>query len=331
MNSIFTMEEYEQVKDMTYIEYCDYLQNKYGIAQCDYMTKSFNKIQKVTRTKEGLIVHHKFEDHAIMLCNKEYAEKNPFEWQKKENLIYCNYLEHLFLHILICEHPAPDANPFEAVGIGGAINHIIPELNDFYSGMPISLGWKQKCFDAVSNQKDLYIKLVNRLIEESNDYPLFNIESIVSSFNERFGSWKATNNIELISNFENVYNIDNIVDDYSTEQISNVINTLCKINNIAIPVKKDLLQLKEMLKVASKTFIGYTYYTDETYQMSVLEYLINFAFLENPNMIFKNEQETNEWAIEHEVLGGDITTSTDTKPVFIIDNSIYFENELQMD
>ena len=65
--------------------------------------------------------------------------------------------------------------------------------------------------------------------------------------------------------------------------------------------------------------------------MSVLEYLINFAFLENPNMIFKNEQETNEWAIEHEVLGGDITTSTDTKPVFIIDNSIYFENELQMD
>ena len=48
-------------------------------------------------------------------------------------------------------------------------------------------------------------------------------------------------------------------------------------------------------------------------------------------MIFKNEQETNEWAIEHEVLGGDITTSTDTKPVFIIDNSIYFENELQMD
>ena len=97
------LQEYEKVKDYTYLEYCDYLQEKYGIGFCDYMTKNWNKNQKVTRTKDGLYVHHKYEDHAIMLSTKEYAMKNPYEWQLKENLVYCDFLEHLLLHILICE------------------------------------------------------------------------------------------------------------------------------------------------------------------------------------------------------------------------------------
>ncbi len=31
--------EYEKVEGLTYIEYCDYLQRKYGIGLSDYMTK----------------------------------------------------------------------------------------------------------------------------------------------------------------------------------------------------------------------------------------------------------------------------------------------------
>ncbi|WP_256365363.1 hypothetical protein [Candidatus Methanomassiliicoccus intestinalis] len=38
--------EYEKVKDYTYLEYCDYLQDKYGIGLCDYMTQSWNKNTK---------------------------------------------------------------------------------------------------------------------------------------------------------------------------------------------------------------------------------------------------------------------------------------------
>lgn len=34
------MEEYTHVKDFTYLEYCDYLQKKYGVGLSDYMTKS---------------------------------------------------------------------------------------------------------------------------------------------------------------------------------------------------------------------------------------------------------------------------------------------------
>ena len=71
--------EYEKVKNLTYLEYCDYLQQKYGIGLSDYMTKSWNKNSKVTRTKDGLLAHHKYEDHAIMLSTKEFAMQNPLQ------------------------------------------------------------------------------------------------------------------------------------------------------------------------------------------------------------------------------------------------------------
>ena len=31
------IKEYEKIKDMNYLEYCDYLQSKYGIGQAVYM------------------------------------------------------------------------------------------------------------------------------------------------------------------------------------------------------------------------------------------------------------------------------------------------------
>ena len=116
--------EYNLVKDLDYLQYCDYLQNKYGVSKYDYMTKSWNKNPRCSRTKEGLVAHHKFEDHAILLANKNFAMKNPFEWQLAKNIVYCDYLEHLFLHLLICENPSPEKRPNEAVGIGGIINYI---------------------------------------------------------------------------------------------------------------------------------------------------------------------------------------------------------------
>ena len=100
------MNEYLEVKDLSYLDYCDYLQRKYGIGLDDYMTKAYNTKPKCKRTKEGLLVHHIREDTMIMLSTKEIAMMFPFEWQLKENLVYCDYLEHLLLHILICKYPS---------------------------------------------------------------------------------------------------------------------------------------------------------------------------------------------------------------------------------
>lgn len=189
--------EYAKIKDLTYLQYCDYLQCKYGIGLSDYMTKSWNKNQKCTRTKEGLITHHKFEDRAIMLSTKEFAMNNPFEWQLAENIIYCDYLEHLLLHILICECPSAEKNQFEVVGIGGVINFIVPELNDFYSGWATNQEWRKNCHNRIKDDKDVYILLLKRFKTNCCNYPFFTSECLLTSFNEKYGLWSKKQNSKL--------------------------------------------------------------------------------------------------------------------------------------
>lgn len=196
------LSEYEKVKYFTYLEYCDYLQNKYGIGLSDYMTKSGNKNSKVTRTKDGLLAHHKFEDHAIMLSTKEFAMKNPFEWQLAKNIIYCDYLEHLLLHILICEHPAENQNDNEAVGVGGVINFIVPELNDLYSGWEAGQAWRKNCHNLVIDDKNVYLTLLKRFKTSCKDNPFYTKDCLFKSFNEKFGLWSRKKNEKLFSEIE---------------------------------------------------------------------------------------------------------------------------------
>ena len=169
-------EEYLKVSTLTYREYCDYLQKKYGLPKYDYYTPDFVKNDykvgiKNTRTEDGLFIHHIFEDHAINLSDEKYATKNPWEWQKRENLCFADYLEHLLLHILICQYPATKANTNEALGIGGVINHIVPSLNDYYSGLVPEEPYKRTCFAKVVKDRDLYIILVQRFMKYQEDHP----------------------------------------------------------------------------------------------------------------------------------------------------------------
>lgn len=190
------IKEYEKVKNYTYLEYCDYLQQKYGIGLCDYMRPNWTKNPKVTRTKDGLYVHHKYEDHAIMLGNPEFAQKNPYEWQKKENLVYCDLLEHLLLHQLICEYPAENKNDNEQVGIGGVVNFIVPELNDVYSGWVSKLAWQQNCHRAIINNKDVYLLILKRYKDFHDNNP-FIIKWLLKSYNKQFGLWSDKQNSTL--------------------------------------------------------------------------------------------------------------------------------------
>ena len=188
--------EYEKVKNFTYLEYCDYLQNKYGIGLSNYMSKSWNKNPKVSRTKDGLIAHHKYEDHAIMLSTKEFAMKHPYEWQLAKNIVYCDYLEHLFLHILICEYPT-FSNFFEVVGIGGIINFLVPELNDLYSGWETEQSWRKVCHGIVINDKNVYLTLLKRFKISCKDYPFYTEDCLLTSYNENFGLWSCKQNVKI--------------------------------------------------------------------------------------------------------------------------------------
>lgn len=192
------LKEFNDIKSLSYLDYCQYLQSKYGIGLTNYFTKNWNKIKKVSRTKEGLVTHHLDEDKMIMLSTADYAKGCPFEWQEKEHLVYCDYLEHLFLHALICKYPSPDKLPLVNVGIGGIINFIAPELNDLYSGFITNQAWRINCHKKVINDFDTYLEILKFFLSLYNaEEKAFYKKYIKHSYNANYGLWKNENNKDI--------------------------------------------------------------------------------------------------------------------------------------
>ena len=218
-------QEYFKCSTMTYREYCKYLQDKYGIPKNSYYNEQYNK-NKNSRTSEGLVIHHICEDIKPNLSNKEVAKSCDFSYQLPENLCYCDYLEHLFLHILITEYPNEETE--DVVGIGGSANYLIPELNNLFSGyIPEQPSKKYviDCFDRVKDDFITYKYLISRFLS-NNDVPKERLVSVGLSgddkhFNEESkiyselknicdsGSCVQSHNVEIYSKVESLLNAQN--------------------------------------------------------------------------------------------------------------------------
>lgn len=163
---------------MQYNELVDYLLNKYGPSKYDYFCNESckSKNAKVSRTSEGLYCHHIDEDKAIMLSNDKFAPSNPFEYQKANRLVYCNVLEHLILHIKIVEEPkSKNANEMELQGIGGAVNFLCPQINDYYNGYEFKQPHLIKIFSLIENNFDDYIDILKYFLNVIEDKPLLRL------------------------------------------------------------------------------------------------------------------------------------------------------------
>ena len=185
------MQEYLKVRNYTYLEYCDYLQSKYGIGKADYMDKDYKPISKCKRGEEGLFAHHKYENKASLLSQSFIAEFCPFEWQAKENIVYCDYLEHLLLHVLICKYPE-NIEDNDIVGIQGAICFIMPEISKFYSGGFISEHWKIVYRDRIISDKDVYFAILKQLNEielKENEQTHNQIKNYRQKLNDEMKKW----------------------------------------------------------------------------------------------------------------------------------------------
>ncbi len=151
--------EYENVKDYSYDRYCRYLIDKYGHPEHDF----FNP--KCKRSSEGLVVHHVKEDEIPGLCDRKVAALFDKSFQAPENLVCCDYLEHLFLHVLIGEKTAGGKN----IGLNGAFFHIIPAIKSYYDGEKGRYNDAYyKRLDGCEDVFDLLIGRYNKLIEETN-------------------------------------------------------------------------------------------------------------------------------------------------------------------
>ena len=170
--------EYEKVKNFSYLQYCNYLQEKYGKSKYDYfknlydLSNNWTPERKYSRTCDGLYTHHKYEDSGYNLSVVEIAKRYPPEWQLAENLVYCNLLEHLYLHILICEESKNNKAKL-GLGINGIILFFIPQLNDYYGGYVPQKQWILNCYNKVINQKNTYFALLKRMKTNLQGYPYY--------------------------------------------------------------------------------------------------------------------------------------------------------------
>ena len=161
---------------MDYDEQVEYLLNKYGGAKYDYFhnetCKSIN--QKVKRTKEGLFCHHIDENIYEDISNPMIAKDRPFSIQKADRLVYCNYLEHLLLHMkigrirftnLFGEGEIPSQVPWPALAfVTPGLVFICSNLNELYDQNGSSTPWRMRCYQEVEDNFEDYIFALNQFI-----------------------------------------------------------------------------------------------------------------------------------------------------------------------
>lgn len=166
-------QEIRKEMNMNYGELVQYLLKKYGGATCDYFTDETCRIKsrRISRTEEGLFCHHIDEDKGINLSDPEYAIEQPFEYQKSDRLVYCNYIEHLLLHMIIgaikfwdnhSELTKP--NQFSYFIVPG-ISYICSEINKMYDNMGTPWKWQKQCFREIENNFADYICVLNSFIQ----------------------------------------------------------------------------------------------------------------------------------------------------------------------
>ena len=146
--------EYQDLLLKNYDEAVDFLLQKYGPAQDNYfkeksykrfMNKEIKSIAKgnISRTSEGLYCHHIDENIMLKISDSVFIRKYkiPFEYQKKERLVYCDLIEHSILHVLIAKETS------SKFGYLGLTMYLMPIIEMWYLHEMIPYReWEKNCY-----------------------------------------------------------------------------------------------------------------------------------------------------------------------------------------
>lgn len=201
-------EEIFREMDMNYEQLSAYLQEKYGKAKYDYFAnekcKSSNS-RKNSRTKEGLILHHIDEDKAVCLSEGKCAA----EYQRAHRLTYCNYLEHLLLHILIAKKMYREkCIEMNKQGKSQCVSFITPgiqficwDINEMFFKKESQLEWRIRCFEEIEDNFDDYIYILRSFIDyikNECDGKIDEKEEILYRIKKTISSIRGSGYIEMI-------------------------------------------------------------------------------------------------------------------------------------
>lgn len=131
--------EYKQLLSKSYDEAVDFLLEKYGAANDDYFREQSyerffrDEIKKITKGKfsksdEGLECHHIAENQFFNMTNERYVKQQqiPFDYHKKEKLVFADVIEHAILHVLIAKETSLD------FGYPGYNDFLRPKVEEWY-------------------------------------------------------------------------------------------------------------------------------------------------------------------------------------------------------
>lgn len=172
-----------------YIDLMVELSEEYGRPSGSYFlvakrSGKYRKNHKISRTKEGLYIHHIGEYTFPLLSSSMVAERLPFEYQEPDMLVYCDAIEHLLAHVLIVEALGEGSrgNMMPGAGVGG-VHMIAAKLNDWFGGRPpIETNWERFAWEKIKGRKAKYDKLLTRA---QRAYDKLGIDRDLSKASER--------------------------------------------------------------------------------------------------------------------------------------------------
>lgn len=187
-----------------YEDSCSYFKQKYGPVKGNYFTDTSCRTinNAIKRENEGLHIHHIDSDKISMLSSSNVAVKKPFEFQLAPRLVYCNLLERLILNIKIMDFNLPDPNnPGKMLGESIVFDHLIPQLNDIYSGIEYKQLFKLKSSILVEKYLDTYLQCLEYLFQNFK----FDLSKYKTTFMLNVEEWPIENNKEIFDKIEKLY------------------------------------------------------------------------------------------------------------------------------
>lgn len=155
-----------QIK-MAYEEQCRYLQDKYGLPERNYFANEAckSKVKTNSRSAEGLFLHHNAEilNNSGNLGQPQLAKMYPFEYQLRENLTYCNYIEHLLLHLKMNVRSQSEFEyPFEIKYFFNSLGFlwIANDVNALYKDNGSAEPWRQNCYEVIKDNYNDYVSIL---------------------------------------------------------------------------------------------------------------------------------------------------------------------------
>ena len=150
---------------MPYREYVVYLRRKYGQPSVKFFYLEGQKDMKIERLNEGLFLHHIAEEFRITLDDMTapaFAKTKSPSIYTPENFIYCDFIEHLLLHIKIAQGDMSE-NSDNGMDIMGA-KKIWRKINKQWSAQNVPLKYR-KAIERIENRQMDYLKIMRLLAD----------------------------------------------------------------------------------------------------------------------------------------------------------------------